>query len=88
MDEGWIPNLPVQGHYGKAFYHIYSCCETRRLFVCFLYVARHLFSVNSEYAKKSYRYSAVKVWNEIPVAIRELPTISRFKKDLKEYLKS
>ena len=44
--------------------------------------------LNSEYAKKSYRYSAVKVWNEIPVAIRELPTISRFKKDLKEYLKS
>ena len=26
--------------------------------------------------------------NEIPVVIRELPTISRFKKDLKEYLKS
>ena len=44
--------------------------------------------LNSEHAKKSYRYSAVKVWNEIPVAIRELPTISRFKKDLKEYLKS
>ena len=44
--------------------------------------------LNSEHAKKSYRYSAVKVWNEIPVAIRELPTISRLKKDLKEYLKS
>ena len=44
--------------------------------------------LNSEHAKKSYRYSAVKVWKEIPVAIRELPTISRLKKDLKEYLKS
>ena len=44
--------------------------------------------LNSEHAKKSYRYSAVKVWNEISVAIRELPTISCFKKDLKEYLKS
>ena len=44
--------------------------------------------LNTEYAKKSYRYSAIKVWNEIPVAVRELPTIIRFKKELKEYLKS
>ena len=44
--------------------------------------------LNTEHAKKSYRHSAIKVWNEISAAIRELPTISRFKKDLKEYLKS
>lgn len=44
--------------------------------------------LNTEYAKKSYYYSAMKVWNNIPVDIRELPTISRFKKELKEYLKS
>ena len=41
--------------------------------------------LNTEHAKKSYRYSAIRVWNEIPVAVRELPTISRFKKDLKEF---
>ena len=35
--------------------------------------------LNTEHAKKSYRYSAIKVWNEIPVAI---------KKYLKENLKS
>jgi hypothetical protein len=44
--------------------------------------------LNTEHAKKGYYYSAVKVWNDIPVNIRELPTISRFKKELKEYLKS
>ena len=44
--------------------------------------------LNTEHAKKSYRYSANKIWNDIPVAIRELPTIIRFKKELKEYLKS
>ena len=44
--------------------------------------------LNSEHAKNSYRYSAVKAWNEIPVAIGELPTSSPFKKDLKEYVKS
>ena len=58
----------------------------RTLFVL-LAVVRHL-ALNTEHAKKSYRYSAIKVWNEIPVAVRELPTISRFKKELKEYLKS
>ena len=32
--------------------------------------------LNPEHAKKSYRYSAVKVWNEIPVAIRELEELT------------
>ena len=44
--------------------------------------------LNTEHAKKSDRYSAIKVRKEIPVAVRVLPTISRFKKELKEYLKS
>ena len=44
--------------------------------------------LNTEHAKKSCRYSAIKIWNDIPVAMRELPTIIRFKKELKEYLKS
>ena len=42
--------------------------------------------LNTEHAKKSYRYSAIKVWNEIPVAVRELPTISLFKKRTKGVL--
>ena len=29
MDEGWFPNQSVKGLYGKAFCHIFSCCETR-----------------------------------------------------------
>ena len=44
--------------------------------------------LNTEYAKNSFQYSAIKVRNDIPIAIRELPTISRFKKEQKEYLKS
>ena len=44
--------------------------------------------LNTEHAKKSYQYSTVKIWNTIPTDIRELPTISHFKKRLKEFLKS
>ena len=34
---------------------------------------------NLEYVKKGFHYSALKAWNEIPICIRELPTLSRFK---------
>ena len=44
--------------------------------------------LNTEHAKKSYQYSTVAIWNTIPTDIRELPTIGRFKKKLKEFLKS
>ena len=44
--------------------------------------------LSTDHAKKSYRYPAINVWSEIPVAVRELPTLSRFKKEVKEYLKS
>jgi hypothetical protein len=30
---------------------------------------------NLEYAKKGFSYSALKVWNEIPISIRELHTL-------------
>ena len=43
---------------------------------------------NLEYAKKGFSYSALKVWNEIPISIRELPTLCRFKKQLKMHLMS
>ena len=43
---------------------------------------------NLEYTKKGFSYSALKVWNEIPINIRELPTLCQFKKKLKTYLKS
>ena len=43
---------------------------------------------NLEYAKKGFSYSALKVWNEIPIRIRELPTLCQFKKQLKTYLMS
>ena len=40
---------------------------------------------NLEYVKKGFHYSALKAWNEIPINIRELPTLSKFKKQLKSY---
>ena len=43
---------------------------------------------NLEYAKKGFSYSALKTWNEIPLSIRELPTLCYFKKQLKMYLMS
>ena len=43
---------------------------------------------NLEYVKKGFSYSALKVWNEIPIRIIELPTMCQFKKQLKTHLMS
>ena len=42
----------------------------------------------TEFAKKGFHYAALKSWNDIPVEIRELPTLDRFKKQLKTHLRS
>ena len=41
---------------------------------------------NLEFSKRSFHYSAAKLWNEIPLQIRNSSTISAFKRKLKEYL--
>ena len=41
---------------------------------------------NLEFSKRSFYYSAAKVWNEIPLNIRQSPTIYTFKKKLKDFL--
>ena len=43
---------------------------------------------NLEYSKKSFHYSRLKAWNEIPTTIRELSTLQQFKKHLKIHLRS
>ena len=43
---------------------------------------------NLEYVKKGFHYSALKTWNDIPINIRELPTLIGFKNQLKVYFKS
>ena len=43
---------------------------------------------NLEYVKKGFSYSALRVWNEIPISIRELPNLCQFKKQLKTHLLS
>ena len=43
---------------------------------------------NLEYSKKSFHYSDLKAWNEIPTTIRELSTLQQFKKHLKIHLRS
>ena len=40
---------------------------------------------NLEFVEKSFDFSALKAWNDIPINIRELPTLSKFKKQLKSY---
>ena len=42
---------------------------------------------NLEYSKKSFHYSGLKAWNEIPT-IRELSTLQQLKKHLKIHLRS
>ena len=43
---------------------------------------------NLEYSKKRFSYIALKAWNEIPMNIRELPTLYQYKKQLKSHLMS
>ena len=43
---------------------------------------------NLEYSKKRFPYTALKAWNEIPMNIRELPTLYQYKKQLKSHLMS
>ena len=42
--------------------------------------------LNTEHAKKGFKYSALKMWNDTPVDIREAPTLGCFKKRLKAHL--
>ena len=42
----------------------------------------------TEFAKKGFHYAALTSWNDTPAEIRELPTLDRFKKQLKTHLKS
>ena len=42
--------------------------------------------VNLEHKKKGFRYSGIKIWNDIPLEIRELSSLTLFKKKLKGYL--
>ena len=42
----------------------------------------------TEFAKKGFHYAALTSWNDTPAEIRQLPTLDRFKKQLKTHLKS
>ena len=41
----------------------------------------------TEFFKKSFHYASLKVWNDTPSTIRELPTLNLFKQRLKTHLK-
>ena len=41
---------------------------------------------NTERAKNGFKYSALKLWNDMPVDIREASTLKCFKKKLKAHL--
>ena len=42
--------------------------------------------VRLEYAKRSFYFSGVKNWNDIPDSVRERESIARFKTGLRDYL--
>ena len=42
--------------------------------------------LNTERAKSGFKYSALKLWNDIPADIREVSTLKCFKKKLKAHL--
>ena len=43
-------------------------------------------NVRLKYAKRSFYFSGVKNWNDIPDNIRERESVARFKTDFREYL--
>ena len=40
----------------------------------------------TQYGLRSIRYSGVRIWNSLPVKIRDSPSLSSFKKKPKDYL--
>ena len=42
--------------------------------------------LNTEHARNDYKNSAIKLWNHMPVDIREAATLKSFKKKLTAYL--
>ena len=42
--------------------------------------------LDTERAKSGFKYSALKLWNDVPVDIREASTLKCFKKKLKAHL--
>ena len=45
-----------------------------------------MFRIWLEYAKRSFYFSGVKNWNDIPDNIRERDSIARFRTGLRDYL--
>ena len=48
----------------------------------------HIPKVNLEQRKKGIQYFVITAWNEIPVEIREMLSLSTFKENLKDHLLS
>ena len=44
------------------------------------------FAMRTEIGKRSFKYSGGRSWNNLPLAIRSLPTILTFKKHVKEHI--
>ena len=78
-----INKLSPENLWGK-FQQRSSQCNYAKRYCKGLQIPR----LNTEHAKRGYQYSTVTIWNTIPTDIRELLTIGRFKKNLKEFLQS
>ena len=48
----------------------------------------HIPRLNLEFTKMGFHYSGLKAWNDIPIDLREISSLHRFKRNLKEYLLS
>ena len=70
------PALNFQVKFGKVLYFSLQLQLT--------YNTRHSKDLQipryrTEFAKKGFHYAALKIWNDTPAEIRELPTLYRFK---------
>ena len=59
-----------------------SNCNTRN------YKDIHILMLKLESTKKGFQYAGIKAWNNIPLSIRELSSLSLFKSHLKKHFMS
>ena len=79
---GQIHRLPIYRNYRDLLYTYI------RLPIYRNYRDLHIPNLNLELTKKGFHYSSIKAWNDIPVNIRELPSLRLFKTHLNRHLMS
>ena len=72
----------------RSKYVTYVCCGDNHTAVLTKASCLQIPKYNLEHSKRRFSYTALKAWNDIPMNIKELPTLYQYKKQLKSHLTS